>query len=260
MNLLFFIISFLASIIGAICGIGGGIIIKPALDVFHVLSVPTISFLSGATVLSMSFYSVISAKMAGDTQLNIKSSLPLAVGGAAGGIIGKVIFEIIAAQFGNRDKIGAVQAICLLVITIGTLLYTLNKNRIKTMQITNFAVCICIGLFLGILSSFLGIGGGPINLILLFYFFSMDTKVAAQNSLFIIFFSQAASILKSLITNDIPPFEPLLLLLMIFGGIGGAIIGRRMNKKIDNNLVNKLFTILMVNIIFICAYNIYQFL
>ena len=42
---------------------------------------------------------------------------------------------------------------------------------------------------LGILSSFLGIGGGPINLVVLFFFFSMDTKTAAQNSLYTILFS-----------------------------------------------------------------------
>lgn len=260
MYLLFFLISFLASIIGAICGIGGGIIIKPALDVFHVLSVSTISFLSGVTVLSMSFYSVVSAKLAGDTKVDAKSCIPLAFGGAAGGIIGKVGFELLAVRFGDREKVGGVQAICLLIITIGTLLYTLNKNRIKTKHTTNLGLCVCIGLILGILSSFLGIGGGPVNLIMLFYFFSMETKAAAQNSLFIIFFSQAASILKSLLTHDIPAFEPLLLLLMILGGIAGAIIGRRINKRIDGNTVSKLFITLMIIIIIICFYNIRQFL
>ena len=32
-----------------------------------------------------------------------------------------------------------------------------------------------IGLLLGIMSSFLGIGGGPINLAVLFFFFGMET-------------------------------------------------------------------------------------
>ena len=50
----YFIISLLASVAGAICGIGGGVIIKPTLDLFHLDSVSTISFLSGCTVLAMS--------------------------------------------------------------------------------------------------------------------------------------------------------------------------------------------------------------
>lgn len=51
--LAYFIISLLASVVGAICGIGGGVIIKPTLDLFHLDSVATVSFLSGCTVLVM---------------------------------------------------------------------------------------------------------------------------------------------------------------------------------------------------------------
>ena len=79
MYLLFVLVSFGASIVGAICGIGGGVIIKPTLDAFGVLSVATISFLSGCTVLSMSCYSVIKAKMAGDSSVDTKTGTPLAI-------------------------------------------------------------------------------------------------------------------------------------------------------------------------------------
>ena len=46
-SLLFFVVSLAASVVGAICGIGGGVIIKPTLDVFGWASASTISFLSG---------------------------------------------------------------------------------------------------------------------------------------------------------------------------------------------------------------------
>ena len=55
---LYFIVCFVASVAGAICGIGGGVIVKPVLDVFGWDSVSTISFLSGCMVLTMSCYSV----------------------------------------------------------------------------------------------------------------------------------------------------------------------------------------------------------
>lgn len=54
--LLYLLVSFLASVVGAVCGIGGGVIIKPVLDLFGLAGVSTISFLSGCTVLSMSLY------------------------------------------------------------------------------------------------------------------------------------------------------------------------------------------------------------
>ena len=65
MEILFFVVCFLASIVGAICGIGGGVIIKPLLDALKILDVSQISFLSGCTVLSMSAYSVIKSKLSG---------------------------------------------------------------------------------------------------------------------------------------------------------------------------------------------------
>ena len=69
---IFFFICFFSSVIGAICGIGGGVIIKPVLDAFHVLDVATISFLSGCTVLSMTTYSVFKANKVGNLILNKK--------------------------------------------------------------------------------------------------------------------------------------------------------------------------------------------
>ena len=60
---IFILISFLASVIGCICGIGGGVIIKPVMDAFHMYSVSTISFMSGCIVLSMTAYSVIKTQL-----------------------------------------------------------------------------------------------------------------------------------------------------------------------------------------------------
>lgn len=256
---IFFFICFFSSVVGAICGIGGGVIIKPVLDAFHVLDVATISFLSGCTVLSMTTYSVIKSKRSGESNIDQKTGLPLALGAAAGGLLGKWLFSFISALSPDKDKVGAIQAACLLVVTLGTLIYTLYKSKIKTLQITSGGICILIGVFLGILSSFLGIGGGPINLVVLFYFFSMTTKTAAENSLYIIFFSQTASLISSIVTKSVPDFQISLLILMVIGGISGGIAGRALNKKISEKTVDKLFIGLMVVIILINLYNIYRF-
>ena len=181
--ILFFLICFFASVIGAICGIGGGVIIKPVLDAFQMMDVSTISFLSGCTVLSMTTYSVIKSKMSKTNSINSKTALPLALGAAVGGILGKWIFSLLTNTF-PISKVGAVQSICLMLITIGTLVYTIYKAKIKTYHVTSPVFSCIIGVVLGLLSSFLGIGGGPINLVILFFFFSMSTKEAAENSLY----------------------------------------------------------------------------
>ena len=89
MLIIFFLICFGASVVGAICGIGGGVIIKPLLDSFGVLDVSVINFLSGCTVLSMTMYSVIKSKVSKNSQFEPKTGLPLALGAAVGGLIGK---------------------------------------------------------------------------------------------------------------------------------------------------------------------------
>lgn len=254
-----FLVCFLSSIAGAICGIGGGVIIKPVLDALGVMSVSAVSFLSGCTVLSMTTYSVLKSKMSGESRIEKKTGFPLALGAAFGGVAGKWLFSLISSLSPDKDKVGAVQAACLFVVTLGTLCYTLYKDKIRTYQVTAPAVCVAIGLVLGILSSFLGIGGGPINLVVLFFFFSMSTKTAAENSLYIIFFSQIASLVSSLLTGSVPEFQISMLVLMAAGGIGGGIAGRVINKRLTDRLVNRLFIVLMVVILFINIYNIYRF-
>ncbi len=258
--ILVFAICFFASIVGAICGIGGGVIIKPVLDAFGIMDVSTISFLSGCTVLSMTAYSVLRSKLSGSSLIQPKTGFPLAVGAAIGGVIGKYLFQVIKSMSADANRVGAVQAACLLVVTLGTLIYTIRKDRIKTTTVSSMTACVLIGLVLGVLSSFLGIGGGPINLVVLFYFFSMDTKTAAENSLYIILFSQIASLISSIVTGSVPVFEIKMLVLMVAGGILGGIAGRSVNKKIDGKTVDQLFIGLMMLMILINLYNIYKFL
>ena len=254
MDILFFVVAFLSSIVGAICGIGGGVVIKPVLDMLQMGAPATINFLSGCTVLSMSLYSVSKALRAGDSKVEMSTGTPLALGAALGGVVGKEMFSAVKNFFNGSPMVGGVQAIALGIITLGTLLYTVNKAKIRTHRATNKALCAAIGLVLGIMSSFLGIGGGPINLVVLGFCFGMDTKTAAANSLYIILFSQAASLIATLISG-VPEFRVPALILMVLGGIGGGIVGRSLNKKMDNRAVDKLFIGLMVLIVGICVYN-----
>ena len=245
----------LASTVGAICGIGGGVIIKPMLDALGILPVTTINFLSGVTVLCMAAYSVLRSLASGRSAVDGATATPLALGAAAGGVCGKQLYSSVASLFADSDTAGACQAAALALITLGTLVYTLNKDRIATRHVTGAAPSLAIGCALGIMSSFLGIGGGPINLVVLFYFFSMDTKTAAQNSLYIILFSQATSTVVALLTTDLSSVGAALPALMAACGILGGMVGRAINARIDARQVDRLFAGLMVVIIGICVYN-----
>ena len=197
--------------------------------------------------------------LAGERRVSLRTGTPMAIGAAVGGLLGKQLFSAVKALFENQNMVGSVQAICLALVTAGTLIYTLNKHRIRTHTVEHWAACAVIGLVLGAMSSFLGIGGGPINLVVLYYFFSMDTKTAAANSLYIILFSQLASVLATLVTHTVPDFRWPVLILMVAGGICGGMVGRVLNKQMDNRAVEKLFIALMAVIIAISIYNSWRY-
>ena len=93
----------------------------------------------------------------------------------------------------------------------------------------------------------------------LFFFFSMEAKQAAKNSLYIIIFSQISSIVTAIITNSVPSFEWIHLFCMVLGGIGGALIGAIISKRIDNKGVEKVLKALLIVIILIDFYNVLKF-
>ena len=245
----------LATVFGAISGIGGGVIIKPIFDASFDMSVSQISFLSGVTVLAMSVSSLITSAKNKEEKIDKKNTTLLAVGSAIGGIIGKLVFDIIKQSTSNDGIIGTIQSILLVLLTAFVLLYVLNKKKIKTLRCTSLIINVSIGLTLGIISSFLGIGGGPINLVVLYFFFSMDTKTAAINSIYMIFFAQLTSLLFSIVTQTVPSFDVWTLVIMIVSGIVGGFVGRKINKKLSVKAVDILFCCMLITIISISVYN-----
>jgi len=259
MVIIILLVSLGASVVGAISGIGGGVIIKPVMDSFDVFPVATINFLTTCAVLAMTIVTLYRNRNSA-IKLDTRTSTILAIGGVAGGLIGKQLFDILKHSFQNEAVVGSTQYILLIILTVGVLFFTLLKHKVKPQMHTGFLFILLTGLGLGAAASFLGIGGGPINLAVLYLFFSMDSKKAALNSIYIIFFSQLTSILSTLIQKKVPDFDPLVLLLMIIGGISGGLIGSWISKKLSLRGVDKLFCAVMGIIILISIFNLTRFI
>ena len=260
MELLFCLVALLACTIGKICGMGGGVIIKPVLDAFGILSVAAINFYSACTVTAMSGYSVLKSLKSGERRLDLRVSTPLALGAAAGGFVGKDLFSRVSALFADADAAGGVQAAILFALTLLTLLYTLRKDCINGLRVRNLLACGAIGLALGALGSFLGIGGGPFNMAALYLFFSMPTRQAAENSLYIILISQITGLLKTLLSAAVPAFAPLLLLGMILCGILGSELGGRWSRRLNERSATRFFEAAMGLVMAVSVYNFCKFL
>lgn len=253
MILYVFAVCLCASTVGGVCGIGGGIVIKPLLDATGLMSISAVSFLSGLTVLAMSLISVYKNRKT--KELDAARSIPLGVGAAAGGVMGKQLFEALKLALGADQLLGTIQALVLGVLVLATLIYQQNKARIPGRNVKSPALTVLIGLLLGLFSSFLGIGGGPMNLAVLFYFFSMGTKAAAVNSLLIVLISQSVSVMMTLLGKGAPAFEWPILLAMVSAGVLGGLISARLHRRLSAGTTDKLFSALLVVILMICGFN-----
>jgi len=144
-EILLVVITFIATVIGAISGIGGGVLIKPVMDALVDYPVATISFLSGNTVLAMTAVSLLRSRK-DSIKVDSVVGTPLAIGGAFGGVFGKLIFSAIQQAYQNDALLGLVQNILMVLLTVTVFFYVLNKSKIKTLSVRNKVLALAAGL------------------------------------------------------------------------------------------------------------------
>ena len=242
-----------SSVVGSISGIGGGIIIRPTLEMVTPYNVELVSFLSGCAVLSMAFVALGRRKKS--TEFDYRKGTMMAVGSVCGGLAGKFIFSALSGK-----TLGKVQALVLIGITFFLLVHLCLKKYIKPQNIHNPMICFLIGLVLGLVSAFLGIGGGPLNLAVLNYFLGLDLKKAAVYSLYIILFSQISSFLLMVILGTIPAFSWTVLACAVSGGIGGGFFGSWIGNRVQEKTVTFLYVSVLIFVLFVSGINLRSYI
>lgn len=256
--IIYSIIVLCATMIGAITGLGGGIIIKPAFDVVGMDTTSMISVYSTVAVFTMCLVSIYKRSKLG-FQVDKHIVFGLAFGSIIGGKIGDIVFLQAVEMMGNQF-VSITQSTILFVLLGGIILFTLNKEKIQTLTVSNLIAIISIGLCVGIISVYLGIGGGPLNIALLVYFFSMKAKEAAAYSIVMIFFAQ---IIK--MTTVIRDFENyhsvsfIILAIAIFAVLGGWI-GTKIQARLSHETVERLYLGLMMALLLMTAFNVFKFI
>lgn len=253
-TILYSIIIFFACTVGAVVGIGGGIIIKPLLDFIGIHSIETVGFISTCAVFAMSISSSVKHIKA-KTEIKPKIVLFVSAGSIFGGIIGNEIFDSFVENF-DSGLVKGIQAVIITIFIVFVIIYVNSKNN-KSFQIKNPAAIILAGLTLGLMSAFLGIGGGPINTAFLVLLFSFTIKESTVYSVAIIFFSQLSQLITIFINNQFLPYKeytPIILAAMAVSVVGG-IIGSQLNKKLSNKTITKIFSAVLTIVAVINIYN-----
>lgn len=252
----YIILVLFSTIIGAISGLGGGVIIKPFMDLFGDYDALTISALTSFIVLSMAVISVIKQSLnKKDVKLDIKNTALLGIGSVAGGYLGQIVLEALVNAFSD-SSVKIVQNILMIIMVVVIFLYFIYKDRVKNLKLKHFLFFIFGGIFLGMFATVLGIGGGPLNVVLLMVMFDMNIKTAVVGSLVTKLFSQLSKLLTMALSAGFAAADLTLLPYLIAAAIIGAYLGSVISKKCSDRAVAVTIMAVQGFILALAIYNI----
>ena len=99
--ILYTVIVLIATISGAIAGLGGGVIIKPLFDLIGFHNASTISFYSSIAVFTMCLVSIYK-QLKNKFKFDLKIVLAISIGSLVGGFLGESIFNLITKQLSDN--------------------------------------------------------------------------------------------------------------------------------------------------------------
>lgn len=229
-GIIYFALALVASSIGSMLGIGGGVIIVPTLISIGITK-ELAAVSSSITVCAMA--SIASYTYLKRRQGDIKNAVLISVGSIPGSYLGVYLNSIVSTKLFNT------LFACLIIML---LILMFIKDKIPTIKLGNIPK-IVFGMFIGILSGLFGIGGGPITVPVLLVFFALQQKAVSATSTYITFITALTSVLSNISGGNL---DANLAIYMIPGAIIGAKIGTYFNKKVSEKSLTVIFNILLV--------------
>ncbi|QKS72202.1 sulfite exporter TauE/SafE family protein [Paenalkalicoccus suaedae] len=237
------LVGFIAAIVGSLLGLGGGILIVPALLLIDQLSVEMTPQLAVGTSLLIMIFTGLSSTIAYKAQgkVDIRSGLLFFIGSGPGAIAGVLI---------NRrlDIDGFFLAFGIFIIALSIILTF--KDKVKPLPIRQEriklhvddtgvthqygltpSIAIVLSFFVGMLSGLFGVGGGSIMVPAMILLFAFPPHLAVGTSMFLVFLSALTSATSHVLLEQIVYLYALVLIPTAWiGAKVGAAINRRMNS------------------------------
>lgn len=255
--IVFFIVLF-ACTLGAISGLGGGIIIKPLMDALGGFSAASVNDMASITILTMTIVSIIKAR---ENAKNINWRIIgfFTLGSMLGGVLGQLVLKHFIAQ-SNDEKVIIVQSICQIAIVLLIMAHELIKDRLPHYHVKKPLLMMGIGILLGTIAAFLSIGGGIFNRPILVILLSMTSKAAAFTSLCIIVCAQGANVITMGITTHFADVDPTILPFMMVAAVVGGYLGGYIATHVNVKYFDRIFMITLLIILCLNVENLIQHL
>ncbi|MHB8443292.1 MAG: sulfite exporter TauE/SafE family protein [Patescibacteria group bacterium] len=255
------IFSILAGVIGALVGIGGGIIIIPILIlIFHI----NIKIAIGASIISVIATSSSAASVyLKDKIINIKVGMLLEIATTIGAITGAEIMGIL-----NTTVLLYIFAFVLLIsilpllknrdqevdenvendniadyLKLSSSYYDKKQNKKISYNVTNIPGGFVIMYIAGLISGLLGIGSGVFKVLALDDVMKLPMKVSTTTSNMMIGVTAAASAFIYLINGYINPYIAIPVMIGVFIG---SYYGTELIGKTSNVYLKKIFILVIL--------------
>ena len=207
-------------------GIGGGTILIPVLLMFGYAIKEAI----GISIVQMVFSSIY-----GSYLNHKKGNLDIKMVGiiGVGGFIGAFFSGYTAAILSDKT----LEIIFLVFASFALMRLFFKTNDTKEKQDINLFVLFILGLFLGILSMTIGVGGSIILVPILVSFWHVDLKKATSAGLFFVVFSSVSGMISHSMSGDVN-FESGIIIGL--SSLIGVYIGINLKDRVDSVLQKKL--------------------
>ncbi|MRG71506.1 TSUP family transporter [Alphaproteobacteria bacterium HT1-32] len=257
-------------VLSGLFGVGGGFLMTPLLIFIGIP--PAVAVATEANqIVASSVSGVLAHWKRGN--VDVKMGMLLLVGGIIGSTVGVWLFKLLR-QLGQVDLFVSL-AYVIFLGAIGSLMFIESSRAIlrskrpggrrkklhqhtflhglpfkmrfrKSKLYISALLPILVGLFVGILSAMMGVGGGFVMVPAMIYLLGMPTAVVVGTSLFqIIFVTANATILQASINHTV---DIVLALLLLVGGVIGAQFGARLGSKLPGEKLRVLLAMMVLGV------------
>ncbi|WP_225046886.1 sulfite exporter TauE/SafE family protein [Lacticaseibacillus kribbianus] len=248
--LLYAVIILVANVLGAVVGMGGGVLIKPLLDMIGAHPLIQINFFSCVAVLTMALTASFRAR--GEAKGSGQPVAALAVGALFGGLVGDGALNWLVNTWPARTVLQLQVGLTILTLAVA---FAYSVWPLAHGHWLRPAVVVALAAVAGWLATLMGIGGGPVNVTLFMAVCGIGIKDAARWSLLTILFSQLAKLAQVVATGQLWQFDLRVLWVIIPTAALGGFLGAALSKRFKSARVTWLYRAAIVLVIGINAYN-----
>lgn len=228
-------VGLIAGFLSGIFGVGGGILVVPALTIFVRMDQRLAHGTSLAAIVPISLASLITYW--GHGHVDWPVALWLSIGAVVGSIIGTRFLAVI-----SKRKLAMLFASVLVISAIRLFIATTGDGR-QDLHLSAIFGLIAIGLVAGALAGLLGVGGGVVMVPAMIVIFGMASVIAKGTSIAVIV---PTAIMGTLRNRSAANVDLSAAFIVGCSGILSAIGGGLLSSLLTETMSNVLFAILLV--------------